>query len=92
MESLPSSFILYQNYPNPFNPTTSISYQIPESGLVSLQVYDMLGRKIEVLVNGKKEAGQHTMTWDAEGFPSGVYYYKLSCKEFNQVNKMILIK
>lgn len=91
-ETIPSSFILNQNYPNPFNPTTNIGYTIPESGFVTLKVFDMLGREVVELVNGNKSAGQYTVEFNASGLPSGTYIYKLSVGNYTQVKKMSLLK
>lgn len=91
-ESIPSSFSLSQNYPNPFNPTTNISYTIPESGFVTLKVYDMLGREVVELVNENKPAGQNTVEFNASSLPSGTYIYKLSAGNYTQVKKMSLLK
>jgi hypothetical protein len=93
----PVVFALSQNYPNPFNPSTKISYQIPTDGFVQLEVYDIMGRTISMLVNEEKPAGQFTATFDASKFTSGIYFYRLNViarngKSFSQTNKMILMK
>jgi hypothetical protein len=85
-------FHLYQNYPNPFNPKTIITYELPVANYVDLSLYNILGEKVANLVSEKVEAGQHQAEWDATGFASGVYYYKLNAGEFQQVRKMVLIK
>ncbi len=85
-------FALQQNYPNPFNPTTVISYSVKEQSLVSLKVFDMLGKEVKVLVNEEKPAGSYKITFDAENIPSGVYLYKLECNAIVLSKKMILIK
>lgn len=74
---LPEELILKQNYPNPFNPATVIEFVLPESGEVSLKIYDTVGRKVEVLIDGTVEAGQHQVTFEAENLTSGVYIYQL---------------
>jgi hypothetical protein len=98
---IPESFQLEQNYPNPFNPVTKIKFDLPqfplnkggERGLfVRLLIYDILGREIETLVNQHLHAGAYEVSWDADNFPSGVYYYELSAGEFRQTNKMVLVK
>ena len=73
----PQEFLLNQNYPNPFNPSTAISFQVSAVSYVRLTVYDALGREIATLVNGEKPAGSHTVTWNAQNFPSGVYVYRI---------------
>lgn len=85
-------FELSQNYPNPFNPTTSINYTIPEAGMVSLRVFDMLGREVAVLVNEYQTAGTKTVRFDASNLTSGVYVYALQFNGKVQTKKMILMK
>ena len=88
----PNSFELNQNYPNPFNPSTNIKFGIPNSGNVSLKVYNQLGKEIAVLVNGNKPAGTYEVTFDASSFGSGIYFYKLEGDNFTATKKMILVK
>ncbi len=84
---------LYQNYPNPFNPKTSIKYQIPKSGQVNLTVYNLLGQKVATLVNKKQSAGSYKVEWDASGFASGIYLYKLdTAQDFSKTKKLIVLK
>jgi len=85
-------FELLQNYPNPFNPSTTINWQIPEAGLVTLKVYDVLGREVATLINKELNAGRHELTFDASGINSGVYFYQLKTGNYVQVKKMTLIK
>jgi hypothetical protein len=97
---LPESFELKQNYPNPFNPTTTISYQIPEAGYVTLKVYDMLGREVATLVNEYQQPGNFVKTFHGTSLPSGIYFYRLqvgdpslrSGQGFTDSKKMLLIK
>jgi hypothetical protein len=77
---LPGSFMLYNNYPNPFNPSTTIRYELPKSSMVRLSVYDILGREVSVLVNEKKNAGSYEVRFDATGWSSGVYFYRLQAR------------
>jgi pectate lyase len=94
-EMMPKVFQVNQNYPNPFNPMTTIQYDIPDGGtqrVVSLRVYDLLGREVAVLVNGQKTAGPYQVTWDASAFPSGVYFYRLQAGDCVQSKKLILLK
>lgn len=87
-----NNYALYQNYPNPFNPTTQISYQIKESGLVQLIIYNTLGQKVATLVNEVKSEGKYTVNYNAENLPSGVYIYSLRVNDFVQNQKMALLK
>jgi len=89
---LPERYSLEQNYPNPFNPSTKIGFTIPEAGFASLKVYDVAGREVAVLVNGRKEAGEYTAQLDASNLPSGVYFYTLRSSGFSSSKKMLLIK
>ena len=88
----PRKFKLYQNYPNPFNPKSKIKMQIAKLGYVKLIVYDMLGREIAVLVNEELKPGTYEVEWDAGGRPSGIYFYRLECKEFSETKKMLIVK
>jgi hypothetical protein len=88
----PDEYSLSQNYPNPFNPVTIINYGIKASGNVKISVYDILGENISVLLDEVQNAGEHSVTWDASGYPSGVYFYKLESGSFTSNKKMILIK
>lgn len=83
---------LNQNYPNPFNPTTVIGYQLPESSDVTLEVFDMLGRSVAVLVDGRQSAGSHQAEFDASNLSSGVYLYRLSAGQTVQTRQMVLVK
>lgn len=90
---LPKSFALNQNYPNPFNPTTKISFSLPESGIYSLKVYNMLGQEVQILIDNKFLApGLQETTFDGSGLPSGLYIYHLSGKNVSLSKKMMLIK
>jgi photosystem II stability/assembly factor-like uncharacterized protein len=90
--SLPSNLELYQNYPNPFNPFTEIEYSIPQDGIVSLRVYDGIGREVMVLVNELKEPGRYVTHWNATRYTSGIYYLKLQFKQNVLSKRMVLIK
>jgi unsaturated rhamnogalacturonyl hydrolase len=92
-DDFPVRFALNQNYPNPFNPKTVISYQLPVTGEVELNIYNIRGQKVITLVSGKQVAGCYKVEWDATGFASGVYIYKLETSTgFNQSRKLILLK
>lgn len=90
--SLPTEFIVHQNHPNPFNPSTIISYQLPESSEISLKVFDMLGREVAQLVDGRQQAGAHSVTFNAANLSSGMYIYRLQYGNQVQVRRMLLIK
>jgi hypothetical protein len=90
---IPEDFSLSQNYPNPFNPKTTIRYQLPAfSRQVDLSIFNMRGQKIATLVSGEQSAGTYTIDWNARGFPSGIYFYKLQTDSFTEQKKMILLR
>ena len=98
MEDLvPAEFALHQNYPNPFNPTTQIKFDLAEDGLVSIKIYDVMGRQLKTLVNSVKAAGYHSIQWDAtndlgEGVSAGMYIYMIQAGDFISTKKMVLLK
>ena len=89
---IPLVYSLSQNYPNPFNPTTKINFAMPKQGLVTLRIYDVLGREVRTLVNEVKAAGYHTVDFDGSQFSSGVYFYRIETNGFSDIRKMMLIK
>lgn len=91
-ETIPQKLSLQQNYPNPFNPTTNIRFELAENSEVQLEVFDMTGRKVATLVNGRQSAGEQTVQFDASGFASGVYLYKLTTPSQTITRQMVLIK
>jgi hypothetical protein len=91
----PDAYALWQNYPNPFNPTTTIEFDLSKSSVVSLKVYDILGREVATLINNEElEAGSHDVQFDASRYASGVYFYRILANggEFSQIKKMVLMK
>jgi subtilisin family serine protease len=88
----PMRFALEQNYPNPFNPTTTIKFRIPDPTLVTLKIFDMLGREVGVLVNERRVAGEYKVEFDASGLSSGVYFYRLQAGTFVETRKLLLLK
>ena len=89
---MPTVYALDQNYPNPFNPSTEISFDLPAASHVELTVFNILGQKVETLVDGDREAGSYTVTWDASPYSSGVYFYRISAENFSATKKMLLLK
>jgi hypothetical protein len=88
----PTSYSLERNYPNPFNPTTTIEFSLPEATTARVAIYDMLGREVAVLADGRMTAGAHSVEFDASALSSGVYFYRLEAGSFNAVKKMALMK
>ena len=90
--SLPITFSLSQNYPNPFNPVTTIRYSIEKTSHVKLQIYNILGKLVETLVDEERLAGPYSLSWDGARFASGVYFYRLDVGNRAVVKKMLLMK
>ena len=98
----PPQFELFQNYPNPFsagggsayggNPETAISYQLVANSFVNLRVFDVLGRKVETLVDAERPAGKYSVTWDASKMAGGVYFYILEAGKFREAKRMVLLR
>ena len=93
----PTKFSLSQNYPNPFNPETKIKFEIPgqarnDNSLVTLKVYDILGKEVATLINEEKVTGDYEVEFNGSNFPSGIYFYKLKAGNFVETKKMILLK
>jgi Secretion system C-terminal sorting domain/Glycosyl hydrolases family 18 len=91
-EGMLQNFILKQNYPNPFNPTTVINYELSGDEFITLKVYDALGREVKTLINGYQFAGNHTVNFDGNHLPSGIYFYRLIAGVNITTRKMVLIK
>ena len=97
-DSKPAVYAIHQNFPNPFNPSTTISFDLPENSIVSLVIYDVLGRKVTHLEDGMKEPGYHTTTWNASNVASGVYFARFMATDVNgnvklsKVSKLLLAK
>jgi hypothetical protein len=83
---------LHQNYPNPFNPSTTISYELPARSHVTLKVFNVLGQEAATLENGEVQAGRHQVRWNADGLPSGMYFYQLRANSFMETRKMLLLQ
>jgi hypothetical protein len=91
-KDIPKQYALEQNYPNPFNPTTSIQYALPQASYVKLTVYDILGRTVNVLVNGMQTPGYKSVSFNASQLPSGVYMYRLEAGIYTATKKLLLMK
>jgi hypothetical protein len=89
---IPEGYFLSQNYPNPFNPVTNINYSIPEAGLVTLTIYDVLGKEVAALVNEYQYAGRYNVEFNGFHFASGTYFYRIQSGGFTQVKRMMLLK
>jgi hypothetical protein len=89
---VPMVYELGQNYPNPFNPSTTIRFSIPEAGLVTLKVYNLLGQEVATLLNNEQASGVYEATFDASKLSSGIYFYTLEAKNFTSTKKMVLLK
>jgi hypothetical protein len=94
---IPDVFALHQNYPNPFNPVTTIRYDIPEQALVRIDIYNILGQKVAVLVEGLHEPGFHAVRWNGtnmygNALSSGMYFYHIKAGDFRNVKKLLLVK
>ena len=94
---IPETYALHQNYPNPFNPTTNIRFDMPEDGIVSLKIYDVLGRKVITLLHAEIPAGQHAYSWNGKDMygrmaGTGIYFYRLKTTGYTKTRKMLLVK
>jgi hypothetical protein len=90
--NIPAIYSLSQNYPNPFNPVTKINFALPKSGLVTLKVYDMLGREVAQIINETRVAGNYEVEFNASALSSGTYFYRLESNGFIDTKKMMVIK
>jgi pectinesterase len=89
---IPERYMLFKNYPNPFNPTTTIDYNLPESGPVLIRIYDMIGRQLMKVVNKDQAAGHYSISFNAVHLASGIYFYQMEAGNFIQTQKMVLLK
>ena len=92
VEVMPNENSLLQNYPNPFNPVTNFKFQIVKPGLVTLKIYDMLGKEVSTIVNEELKAGYYSYKWDASKLASGIYFYRITAGSYTEVKKMLMIK
>jgi hypothetical protein len=91
-EPLPSDFTLHQNYPNPFNVGTSIKFVLQYDAVVQLEIFDIIGARVETLIDGPLKAGRHYCGWNADGLASGIYFYQLRVGDEGQIKRMVLLK
>ena len=89
---IPTDFSLEQNYPNPFNSITNVKFQIINSGIVKIKVYDLLGKEVKTIVNEYMQPGTYNVSFDAEGLSSGVYFYRMEASNFTSTKKCVLLK
>ena len=89
---IPIAFSLSDNFPDPFNPSTKIRYSIPQTSIVVIKVFDILGNEIETLINEQKSIGTYELTWTAVNLPSGIYFYQLIAGSYIETKKMVLMK
>ena len=97
VNAVPEVFAIHQNYPNPFNPTTKINYDLPEDALVTINIYDVMGRSISTLISSPQSAGYRSIQWNAtnsygEPVSAGMYIYTIQAGEFRATKKMVLLK
>ena len=90
--TLPITFTLHEPFPNPFNPNTTIQFSIPQSDMVSINVYNLTGRLVETLLNDFYTMGKHTITWDGSYQSSGMYFVRIESGKFIQTRKVVLVK
>jgi hypothetical protein len=91
-ETIPTEFRLFQNYPNPFNPNTTINYSIPNFSFVTIKVFDIMGRLIQMLVDEEKAAGNYSVIFNGSNLASGIYFYRMQAGDFIETKKLILLK
>ncbi|HTK81375.1 MAG TPA: T9SS type A sorting domain-containing protein, partial [Bacteroidota bacterium] len=89
---IPARFSLSQNYPNPFNPETHIRFSVPRNSFVTLKILDLLGREIATLFDAPATPGEHTVHWNAEGYGTGVYFYRLRTSDYSETKKLLLLR
>lgn len=89
---VPKAFYLAQNYPNPFNPSTKIKFSLPKTAFTKITIYDVLGREVSLIANEELKAGSYEVSWNADNFPSGVYFYRLTAGQYTETKKMLMIK
>jgi hypothetical protein len=91
-ETLPENLTLFSNYPNPFNASTIIQYSLPEGSSVTIEIYNILGRKVKTLISATQPAGTHSVVWDARHLSSGIYFYRIKAGEYFSTKSCIILK
>ena len=89
---MPAAFVLAQNYPNPFNPSTTIRFRLLKPAFVTLEVYNLLGKKVTTLIQREMNSGAFAVKFEASNLSSGIYYYKMQAGEYQAVKKMMLLQ
>jgi hypothetical protein len=89
---IPTEFAMNQNYPNPFNPVTTIKYQLPKAELVTIKIYDIIGKEISTLINRTQNAGYYEVNFNAGKLSSGIYFYKMVAGDFVSIKKLVVLK
>jgi len=89
---IPENYILYQNYPNPFNSTTTIQYNVPETGHIKLAIFNTNGQLIKILLDSQQDAGRYTISWDGSDVASGLYFIRMQAGNFEMTRKCLLLK
>jgi hypothetical protein len=92
MAGIPEHYYIEPNYPNPFNPSTNFNFGLPEGGEVSLTIYNIYGQEVERLMEGYRPAGNYRLSWNAQGLPSGIYFFRFSTAKYSNCGKMLLLK
>jgi len=90
--SIPDKFSVSQNYPNPFNPFTTITFTLPEKSFVTLEIFDSLGGEVSKLIAKEMLPGTYSREWNAEGLPSGAYFYRLQAGLYTETEKLVLLR
>ena len=90
--AIPADYYIKQNFPNPFNAVTVIEYGLPEDSYVSIEIYDLLGRRVQSLLSEQQPAGRHQLTWNAANVTSGVYFYRIQAQDYSEKKSMLLLK
>ena len=91
-DGLPKEFRLEQNYPNPFNPTTTIQFAVPKTSIVTIKIYDVIGREVATLIDDEYQPGQYKVVFEAGQLATGLYIYRIQAGDFRETKKLMLVK